>query len=120
MYFLTREAIDLCVGKLVPGGVLVLHISNRYLELASVLAATAAERGLVTLAKRDVSITLENFRSGMRKNFLVAAVARAEGDPAGLRAANGRESQKADPYLSAWTGDFASVLAAMVGIAGAK
>jgi spermidine synthase len=120
VHLLTREAIDLYLSKLAPGGVLVFHISNRYLELASVLAATAAERGLVTLVKRDVSITLEDFRRSMRKNSLVAAVARKDDDLAGLRMANGWERQKADPLLRAWTDDFSNVLAAMVRMAGAK
>ena len=55
VHLLTREAIDLYISKLAPGGALVFHISNRYLELASVVAAIAAERGLVTLVKRDQS-----------------------------------------------------------------
>ena len=85
VHLLTREAIDLYMSKLAPGGVLVFHISNRYLELASVVAAIAAERGLVTLVKRDVSITIEDFRRSMRENSLVAVVAREESDLAGLR-----------------------------------
>ena len=34
VHLLTREALDLYMSKLAPGGALVFHISNRYLELA--------------------------------------------------------------------------------------
>ena len=63
VHLLTREALDLYMSKLAPGGALVFHISNRYLELPSVVATIAAERGLVTLVKRDQSVTIEDFRA---------------------------------------------------------
>ena len=62
VHLLTREALDLYLGKLAPNGVLVFHISNRYLELSSVVATLAAERGLVTYVRRDQSVTREDFR----------------------------------------------------------
>ncbi len=37
---MTAEALQLYAGKLKDGGVVVLHISNRYLDLDSVLGAT--------------------------------------------------------------------------------
>ena len=56
VHLLTREALDLYVSKLAPGGALVFHISNRYVELASVLTAMAAERGLIAMVKFDQSV----------------------------------------------------------------
>jgi hypothetical protein len=40
MHLMTAEALRLYASKLTPTGVVLLHISNRYLDLDSVLAAT--------------------------------------------------------------------------------
>jgi hypothetical protein len=46
LHLLTREALALYRGKLAPDGVLLFHISNRYLDLAPVLAALAEDAGM--------------------------------------------------------------------------
>ncbi len=45
MHLLTREALALYFKKLAPSGVLLLHVSNRYLDLAPVVTALAADAG---------------------------------------------------------------------------
>jgi hypothetical protein len=40
MHLMTAEALRMYAAKLTPTGVVVLHISNRYLDLDSVLGAT--------------------------------------------------------------------------------
>jgi hypothetical protein len=55
LHLLTREALALYRSKLAPDGVLLFHISNRYLDLAPVLAALAEDarmpaRHLIDLA----------------------------------------------------------------------
>jgi hypothetical protein len=45
MHLLTKEALDVYGRALQPNGVLMMHISNRYLDLEPVLAAGAAARG---------------------------------------------------------------------------
>jgi hypothetical protein len=47
VHLLTREAIDLYLRKLQPGGVLLLHLSNRNVQLLAPVARLAADRGLV-------------------------------------------------------------------------
>ena len=54
VHLLTREALDLYLSRLEPGGVLAFHISNRHLALGPVLAALFADRGLVGLAQMHV------------------------------------------------------------------
>lgn len=49
MHLLTREAIGLYMRKLSPSGLLLFHISNRYLDLEPVLGAVAANLGLVSM-----------------------------------------------------------------------
>jgi spermidine synthase len=42
VHLMTAEALNLYASKLRPGGIAVLHISNRYLDLDTVVGATAA------------------------------------------------------------------------------
>ena len=55
-HLLTREALNLYGRKLSPDGILALHISNRYLDLAPIVAALAADGDWMALdaADRDV------------------------------------------------------------------
>jgi hypothetical protein len=46
VHLITREAIRLYTQQLAPGGVLAVHISNRFLDLKPVLANIAAAEGL--------------------------------------------------------------------------
>ena len=48
VHLLTREALTIYLTKLRPDGVLVYHISNRYLDLKPVLAGLGADAGLET------------------------------------------------------------------------
>jgi hypothetical protein len=47
-HLLTREAVRLYLDKLAPGGLIAIHISNRYLDLAGLAANLAADAGLVS------------------------------------------------------------------------
>ncbi len=42
VHLLTREAIDMYISKLAPGGLIAIHISNQFLDLAPAIAATIA------------------------------------------------------------------------------
>jgi SAM-dependent methyltransferase len=46
IHLLTVEALELYQRHMAPGGVIAIHISNRYLDLAPVVRAIAAARGL--------------------------------------------------------------------------
>ena len=43
IHLLTREAFHMYFDRLAPGGVVVIHVTNRYLDIASVVAALAAD-----------------------------------------------------------------------------
>ena len=49
MHLMTREAISLYLSRLAPDGVLVMHISNRHLRLAPIVARLAASQGLAAV-----------------------------------------------------------------------
>src|SRR5207342_1571068 len=54
VHLLTREAMAIYLAKLKPGGMAVLHVSNRHLELASVVAGIAAANGALTRVNDSV------------------------------------------------------------------
>ena len=45
IHLMTREALSLYVSRLAPGGVLVMHVSNRHLHLAPIAARLATSQG---------------------------------------------------------------------------
>jgi hypothetical protein len=46
VHLLTREAFGVYLRHLAPGGVLAVHVTNRYLDLKPVVRGAAAELGL--------------------------------------------------------------------------
>jgi hypothetical protein len=57
VHMITREALALYRSKLDPDGLLLFHISNRYLDLHPVLGSLAEDAGLASLAKVDDTVT---------------------------------------------------------------
>ena len=53
IHLLTQEAMAIYLAKLAPGGIVLMHISNRHMELASVLAAFGKAEGFATYDKQD-------------------------------------------------------------------
>ncbi|HVL70876.1 MAG TPA: fused MFS/spermidine synthase [Beijerinckiaceae bacterium] len=109
-HLLTREAIGLYLARLAPDGAVLMHISNRYLDLRGILARTAAEHGLSLWTWTDADGEPQDLR--FRTPSIVAALAR---DPAHLGAiASGGVWRRVepDPARRPWTDDFSNVLAA--------
>lgn len=59
VHLLTREAVALYLRKLKPGGCLALHLTNGYLSLEPVVTAIAADLGVPSAVKYDLSRTPE-------------------------------------------------------------
>jgi hypothetical protein len=57
IHLLTREAVELYLSKLVPDGVLLFHISNRYMDLVPVVDRVAAELKLTAFLRHDDEVT---------------------------------------------------------------
>ncbi|MBV1690001.1 hypothetical protein KRR38_20515 [Novosphingobium sp. G106] len=53
LHLLTDEAVGVYLRALSPKGVLLIHISNRYIELEPVLSAIAKHRGLTARVRDD-------------------------------------------------------------------
>jgi hypothetical protein len=113
VHLLTTEALGIYLGKLSQGGAIALHISNRYLELAGVVAAAAAAQGLALYIKRDTVVTDADYKRDMYARSLVAVVARRDQDLAALRQQGGWIKAGADGTIAPWRDDYADILSAI-------
>lgn len=110
MHLLTREAFQLYRRKLAPGGLLMVHISNRYLDLMPVVGGVTAD-GWAGMSR--LYIPTEGER---RENASASQWIAMSDDPATLaaldRAAGRGQWQKlnAKPGFVGWTDDRASIL----------
>ena len=110
VHLLRREALAGYVSKLAPGGVVVMHISNRHMELARVVAAVAAGEGLVTYVREDDRP--DAIPPDYKMNAIVAALAPADlGD---LPQRRGWRELRPDPRVPAWTDDYSDILGAIL------
>lgn len=104
VHLLTREAMGVYLDKLAPGGILMLHLSNRYLDLEPVVAALARERGL----KARVG---ENRLSGFFFSASVWAIVARSSEDFGPLAADSRwHDAKPRRDVRPWTDDYSSLL----------
>ncbi len=112
VHLLTREAIDGYLARLDEGGALVLHLSNRYMELGGVIAAVAGAQGLVAIFKDDdrpLMVPLD-----YKANASVAVLARRRADLGELPSRPEWRERKADPDIRIWTDDYSNVLGAIL------
>jgi hypothetical protein len=112
VHLLTREAVAGYLAHLNPGGVLVLHISSRHLELARVVAAVGAAEGLVTYLKVDQRPDAVPY--DFKMNALVAALARDRSDLGALPSRPDWFEIKPDPRVAAWTDDYSNIFGAIL------
>jgi hypothetical protein len=100
VHLLTREALAVYRRHLAPGGAVVFHITNRYLELAGVLRQLADEAGLVALRFSDSPPTeAVQYRSDWVALSADATLVER------LRAAGGRDLPATRGDRRAWTDD---------------
>jgi hypothetical protein len=109
IHLLTREAVELYRSRLRPGGLLVMHISNRYLDLEPVVARLAADAGWVCRSQDDWNTTPQELAEGKDQSHWVVLVQRKEDLG---RALSGSAWLTPDPSISGppWTDDFANIL----------
>ncbi|HEX6368976.1 MAG TPA: fused MFS/spermidine synthase [Longimicrobium sp.] len=105
VHLMTREALDTYLARLAPRGLVVFHVSNRYLDLEPVVAALARDRGLVARAgvgPRD--------RRTYESTSTWIAVARTAADLGPLTADANWWTPRLRADVEPWTDDYSSLL----------
>ena len=113
LHMMTREALAIYGRALRQDGVLLIHISNRFLKLEPVVAALAADGGwqLQALTYRPLQRDSQN-RISAQSTWV--ALSRDPARLATLAAADaGWRPAETDTAAQVWTDDFASVLPAL-------
>lgn len=111
VHLLTQEALRLYFSKLAPQGKLLLHISNRNLEMESMLATSAAELGYHALARME-ALDEKNAEQLITPSHVVV-MAREEATLAPLSKMPGWEKLGETSTL-AWRDDYSNIFEAMV------
>jgi hypothetical protein len=110
VHLLTREAFAGYLARLSPSGLLMLHISNRHMDLSHVVAAVGAAENLLTLVKRDESVTSP--MQELNANSIVAVLAREPKLLADL--ANKPGWRRMESETAPWTDDYSDILGALL------
>jgi SAM-dependent methyltransferase len=111
-HLLTLEAIQMYERKLAPGGVIAMHISNRYLDLAPVVALTCRKAKLWAYNQVDApSPSSQEERLGKtQSNWLV--ILRDPGERDNFWKPMYWNDIDIAPNVKAWTDDYVNVLGA--------
>ena len=108
-HLLTREALQLYLKKTAADGILLAHISNRYMDLAPVLGRLAQSLNLVAYIRNDFDITPTESAEGKSASRWVMLAHREE-DVAPFLV--NRRWQRLDEQSTGelWTDDFTDLL----------
>jgi hypothetical protein len=108
VHLLTREALALYMRKLAPDGIALLHISNRYLNLAPVVANLVDDAGLAGRIQEHQPTQDEKTAMGASASTWVA-VTRTAHDLDQLAPYGLWQELQADPHRGVWTDDYSNV-----------
>jgi hypothetical protein len=112
IHLLTREAVEMYESKLKPGGVIAVHISNRYLDLEPVLTGIAKDLSLAMRAQDDTQVSTEEAAEGKyESNWVVLARQEADFGPLASDARWLRPAPNAREVH--WTDDYSNILSVL-------
>lgn len=112
IHLLTREALELYFRKLKPNGVVAMHVSNRNLELVSVVAGIGESIGAIVRVYDGGD--LEEDVDEHRWIPTIAVVARNEADFGVLTKSELWPVRERDPRQRVWTDDYSNVVGALL------
>ncbi|HEU4629337.1 MAG TPA: fused MFS/spermidine synthase [Gemmatimonadaceae bacterium] len=114
VHLLTREALAVYRAHLAPGGIIAVHVSNRYLDLRPVVGNLAADAGMVALLGEERRLSAAD-RARLHTASVWIAVAERR---APLEALSVRQPRwgalEWDAGAGVWTDDYSNVLGALV------
>jgi hypothetical protein len=109
IHLMTREALQLYLKKLAPGGSIAFHISNRYLDLEPVVVGLARDARVAGIVGADTAITPEQTMS-FKMNSKWIVLSRSAKDHALLALQPGWRVLAPTSDIGLWTDDFSNVL----------
>jgi hypothetical protein len=113
IHLVTREALALYLDKLAPGGLLAFNITNRHLDLQTVIGNLALDAGLVSRVQHDLAIDpYDAGRGKMASQW--AVLARSTADLGPIASDPRWSAPRIRPDTSAWTDNFSSLLSVYV------
>jgi hypothetical protein len=108
VHLMTREALQLYLRKLAPGGSVAFHISNRYLNLEPVLVGLARDARIAGVIGADTAITPTQSAS-FKMNSRWVVLSRNAQDHALLALQPGWHVLPPTSDVAVWTDDFSNV-----------
>ena len=111
VHLMTREALAIYMRKLAPGGIVMFHISNRYVNLEPVVANLTADAGLSALVE-DYEPSSDAQGYNWRSTW--AAVARDSSDLEFLNADDGWRVLEPDSAVGLWTDDYSNIFRTLI------
>jgi hypothetical protein len=109
IHLATEEAMAIYKDKLAPRGAVVMHVSNRHLELSSVVVGIADANGLKSWVYSEDSNRDNEYIFATS----VVVCAREEADVGKLASSSEWERKEADETQRVWTDDYSNVLGAV-------
>jgi hypothetical protein len=109
IHLATQEAMKIYKDKLGPRGAVLMHVSNRHLELASVVVGIANANGLKSWVFDEDSGRDDEYI--FATNVVVSA--RAEADVGAIGSSDKWEETEARASQRVWTDDYCNVLGAV-------
>jgi hypothetical protein len=107
-HLLTREAMELYLSKLAPGGNIALHISNTYLDLRPVVAGLAQSANLVCLINDDLARQQNNIAEFQDPAMWVVLARRME--DFGTLSQHAQWHRLDNTAAQLWTDDYSNLL----------
>ncbi len=112
VHLLTKEAMAIYLKKIAPQGLVTIHISNRHLELTSVVAGISAANSAVMRVNSGDS-SFSNSDESYQYSQTVTITARTEADLSPLNK-EVWEIQTPDPKQWVWTDDYSNIVGALI------
>jgi hypothetical protein len=111
IHLITRDAMAMFKRKLAPHGVVVMHVSNRYLELSSVVAGIAAANGLRSWESHGENGGADDYEYVFTSDVVIAAESAA--DIGELAESKDFVQSLPDPNQRVWTDDYCNIVGAV-------
>jgi spermidine synthase len=108
IHLLTREALSLYLGKLSESGIILFHLSNRFLDLEPVVGRLAQAAGLSAVIRENTARTRSLVETGAAPSIWAALSPRAT-SLTGLQHDPQWRQLRVSKRVRLWTDDFSNI-----------